>query len=390
MRILFYLPVVTPWWFDNIVIHPIRALARQHEVHVMVPPLWSGTGIGPDQLANCADLDHVAWHILDGEDHPLLRTGEADRAEILDLVHRIAPDVSFCRSADLETPAAFPGVVKHLMEGGASPFPLSEFELHLKDSPFATAEMPALTDDERAWIDAAIEPAWETLRREADGRKIGRAAMCERYGLPSNKIIVAVPLEYEHRENFFRIHSSHRRNADLVAELAQSFGDDVFLAVSNHPLNALHVDNRGLERTIAAMPDRARLIADEGEGGSATRLISMHCDGIFVENGKTLTSGAFYGKPVVRRSTFASGEWARVYDRLDRFAAGLRDGKADIADPADARTWFGYHIANNAFDPRDPEVSADELIARTLTPFDPDRWETGMARYRAFKPELFQ
>ncbi len=87
MRVLFYLPVVTPWWFDAIVAPLIRAAARDAHVSVMVPPLWRNTGIGPEQLAGCGDLDQVDWHILDGDDHPARRRrppgrplqGHADR-----------------------------------------------------------------------------------------------------------------------------------------------------------------------------------------------------------------------------------------------------------------------------------------------------------------------
>lgn len=61
MHVLFYLPVVTPWWFDNIVAPIIRAAARDAQVSVLVPPLWRGTGIGPTQLAGCADLATVDW-----------------------------------------------------------------------------------------------------------------------------------------------------------------------------------------------------------------------------------------------------------------------------------------------------------------------------------------
>ncbi len=44
MHVLFYLPVVTPWWFDNIVAPLIRAAASDARVSVLVPPLWRGTG----------------------------------------------------------------------------------------------------------------------------------------------------------------------------------------------------------------------------------------------------------------------------------------------------------------------------------------------------------
>ena len=72
-RIMFYLPVVTPWWFEYIVVHLIRVMARAHETHVLIPPLWHNTGLGEGQLHLIQDLDHVQWHLLDGPDHPLLR-----------------------------------------------------------------------------------------------------------------------------------------------------------------------------------------------------------------------------------------------------------------------------------------------------------------------------
>ena len=55
-RVLFYLPVVTPWWFDNIVVHLIRALGETTEVHVMVPRLWRNTGLGFEQLQGGAAM----------------------------------------------------------------------------------------------------------------------------------------------------------------------------------------------------------------------------------------------------------------------------------------------------------------------------------------------
>ncbi len=51
MKIMFYLPVVTPWWFVNIITPLIRSAARDAEVFVLVPPRWRNTGIGPDELA---------------------------------------------------------------------------------------------------------------------------------------------------------------------------------------------------------------------------------------------------------------------------------------------------------------------------------------------------
>ncbi|MEM9311236.1 MAG: hypothetical protein AAGA34_07290 [Pseudomonadota bacterium] len=54
MRILFYLPVITPWWFAKIVKPLIATLAADNEIHVLAPPPWRNTGIGPDEIKLCA------------------------------------------------------------------------------------------------------------------------------------------------------------------------------------------------------------------------------------------------------------------------------------------------------------------------------------------------
>ena len=60
----------------------------------MVPPLWCGTGIGPEQLPSVIAADRVEWHILDGDDHPRLRAGGDGFDDLIDLVHDIDPDLT--------------------------------------------------------------------------------------------------------------------------------------------------------------------------------------------------------------------------------------------------------------------------------------------------------
>ena len=100
-RVLFYLPVVTPWWFDNIVAPLIRTLAVDSEVHILVAPLWRNTGIGPDQIAGCSAIPNLLWHIVDDPDHRSLRTSPTDPDGLVAFVRSIAPDYVFCRSADV-------------------------------------------------------------------------------------------------------------------------------------------------------------------------------------------------------------------------------------------------------------------------------------------------
>src|SRR5690606_30467809 len=160
MRILFYLPNITPWWFDNMIAPLVRALAREAEIHVMTPPLWRSTGITADQLAPFADGPQVTWHILDETDPALLRrAGSADPA-ILDQVRSLQADITICRCADPQVIHAFPGIVRFVMEGAAHPIANGANVVIFPTRLFEHGAMPELTPELEARLDAGFAPIW--------------------------------------------------------------------------------------------------------------------------------------------------------------------------------------------------------------------------------------
>jgi hypothetical protein len=381
LRILFYLPVVTPWWFDNKIVPLVRKLAAVAEVHVMVAPLWRNTGIGPAQLAPCADLQHVHWHVLDGDGHPSLRT-PGPHPEIVELVQSIDADFTICRSADTETPKSFPGRVTYIMEAAAPPVATSSKWIVFQPGLFDQGFLPELSDDERRRLDEELAPAWRNLHETLAGSD-GELAE-----LPSDRKVIALPLEYEHQENFFALHSLFPSNGDRVTTLVEAVDDDVFLAVTNHPLNERHIDNRPLHALMKSLSGRATLVNDS-ESGRATERLARQCDGMVVGNSKCFALAAFFGTPMLRQSSFRTAPWLNAHQDLAGFVEAVRSGECRGADEADARIWFAFHIANNIFDPADPDVDAEEIIDRLETPVDPARWDTGLRRFRQSRPELF-
>lgn len=369
MHVLFYLPVVTPWWFDNIVAPLIRAAARDAQVSVMVPPLWRGTGIGPAQLAACADLDSVDWYILDGDDHPRLRVSAAGEDELFALIDRIDPDITLCRSADLDSAARFPGIVRFIMEGAAPPFATDPTAAWLAETLFDHAMMPALDPTTRARLDATFRPQWDAAHaRFAD---MDRQSLLAATGLPGDKRLIALPLEYEHPEMFFGQHNVFADNIALLDHVAEQLDDDSVLAVTNHPLNELHCDNGPLLATIAAHGGKVHLVRATGVPGDATMLLAKHCAGMVVGNSKSFGGCAFFGTPMLRLSRFRTGAWMHGYDSFATFAVALRDGTARAADPADALSWFAFHLLDRMFDPADPDLDTAviaERIARHTAP----------------------
>lgn len=380
-RIVFYLPVMTPWWFANIVVHLIRALARAHEVHVLVPPLWRNTGIGAEQLDLAADLDHVLWYILDGEDHPRLRSDASGEEDLIALVQQIDPDLTLCRSADVKTPARFPGLVRYIMEGAAPPVRTAQSWITLSPTLFDHGMMPDLSVEQCAELDRLAGPIWAQMSQEI--ALPSRTDFLSQAGLPSDKTIIGLPLEYEQEENFFGQHHRHGSNAEMIATIAPVLRDDMVLAVTNHPLNELYGDNSALEAVLSSVGGKAVLVNGTQIAGQATLTLARHSDGMIVGNSKSWSACAAYRTPMMRLSDFATGDWMHAYTELAAFLTDIGNGSATSADPELARRWFAFHLANNVFDPADPALDADEIISRMSDSVEPRHWDHAMAQYRA-------
>ncbi|MDT8757707.1 hypothetical protein MZO42_03260 [Sphingomonas psychrotolerans] len=385
MKILFYLPVITPWWLDHVVEPLIRCLAAGHEVHVLAPTPWRGTGIGQRELAACAHLPQVNWHIVDDENHPTMRTNAAERAGIVEFVNALAPDYVLCRAADCDTVREFPGTVRYLMEGGAAPLDIPGNWIILQEQPFDHGVLPPLEADARAELDRLIAPTWEALLRLAQPTRQARKAFRAWAGIPDDRPVLALPLEYEHEENFFPMHRvGAAPNHRLIAELAGSIGESFFLAITNHPLNEKHVDNTALEAEIAAHGARMCLVpGTTPDGENSTLLLAREADGMLVGDSKVYSLAGFFGTPILRRSRFETGAWLNAYTEIDDFVSAVAEGNAVAPDRDEARIWFAFHIANNLLDPTDRDLTAAELLSRMDRPVDRARWAQSFARFDA-------
>lgn len=383
MKILFYLPVITSWWFDQVVEPLMRRLVTEHEVHVLAPVPWKGTGIGQRELAAATHLPQVHWHIFDGDSHPSMRTEASERAGIVDFVTSLAPDYVLCRSADCETVRAFPGIVRHLMEGGAAPLSVPQDWVILQEEPFDHGLLPGLDAAARAELDRLVAPMWKALKDAGQPTPQARTAFRRWAELPFDRPVVALPLEYEHEENFFPIHRvGAAPNHRLIAEFAQGMDESVFFAVTNHPLNVKHVDNGAVEAEIASHGSQMRLLPGEGPNGeNTTALLAAHADGMIVGDSKVYAIAAFFGTPMLRRTKFRTGAWLNAYSDQEEFLAAVAAGAARRPDPEMARIWFAFHIANNVLDPNDPDLTAADILARLDRPVDPARWERGFAHF---------
>jgi hypothetical protein len=387
MKILFYLPVVTPWWFNNIVAPLIDRLVAEAEVHVMVPPLWCGTGIGPEQMAGVAAADRVEWHILDGEDHPRLRRNGDGYDGLLDLVHRIGPDLALCRSADLETPRLFGCPVRHMMEAAFPPFPSRPEWLVLRKDPFDHCVMPELAPVETDGLHAGFDAIWSAIRRKVAGQAPDDG-LRDRREDGAEALLVSLPLEYEHEENFFGMHRPYADNAALVSALAEAVGDDVQLAVTDHPLNLLHCDRAALDAVMARYAGRVRLVSPRRRKDQPTLSVVRASDGMIVSNSKVISIAAFLGKPILRLSDHATGDWLNAYSDLPAFLGALRQGAPNVPSRDEAKTFFAFHAANNIIDPIHEDTDGRLILDMVESPVDRRRWPAAIRRYADSCPEL--
>ncbi|KTF70807.1 hypothetical protein ACNFJ7_15615 [Sphingomonas sp. HT-1] len=385
-RVLFYLPMVTNWWFVHIVEPLIRRVASGHEVHILAPAPWRGTGIGADELARCADLAEVRWYIMDGADHPSTRTVPEDAEGLIGFVRDLAPDFVLCRTADFDTVRHFPGIVRLLMEGRFEPFAPPPRWILLADRPHDYGALAPLAPAEEARLDAMLAPAWHRLQQRLAPPPDERLALFARLGIPADRPLVLLPLECEMDDNFFLAHRlSPRPNAALVRHVSAQLGDRFTLAVTNHPLNDAHVDAGPLIEAIGDC-DNAVLLPPAIGPLAATLAIARHADGMLVGDSKTFALAAFFGVPIHRHSQFASGSWLNAYAELPPFLADIAAGTARRPDPELARRWFAQYLLNDAVDPLDAD---DDLLARLRCPVGPERWDRALTRLERTLPALF-
>ena len=388
MKVLFYLPVVTPWWFEHIVAPIMRRLASVAEVHVLAPAPWRNTGIGPAELQQCLDLHGVTWQIIDSEGHESLRTRAADEKSLVAHVQALAPDVVLCRAADFETVRQFPGMVRFLMEVAAAPFVVDPAMITFTDRPFVVGAMPPRDPGDRSRLEAMIEPLWNEMRAYRQHALPGRKSISSALEIPEDRPMLLLPLEYEHEENFFLQHRpGQESDRAMLTRLAETVAPDCTLVVTDHPLNARHVDRSELRDTLADIGSGVILAEESLLGFSATLALASCADGMLVGDSKSFSLAAAFGVPLMRRSRFATAEWLKAETDLDRFVAAVRTGEATAPCAADARLWFAAHLANEAFHPNDSALTGAELIDRALQPTNPQRWEAGLARIDAVMQE---
>ncbi len=383
MRILFYLPVVTPWWFEQVIEPLIRRVSSEAEVHVLAPVRWRNTGLGPRDIQRLDDLANVRWSIVDDAEHPSLRTVPTYPQGLIDYVRGLAPDLTLCRSADFETPRHFPGQVRYIMEAVTTPFrPVSPANtVHFTEEPFVNGAMPALSEADAARLDALIAPFWPDMEAHWQASAQDRESIYRAIGIPGDRPVVVLPLEYEHEENFFLQHrAGGLSNQALVAQAAAAAEKaGVTLVITDHPLNTLHVDRDPLYDFIFDLG--GPILADQPVFGvSATSALLRHGAGVLLNDSKSFAVAAAFGTPMFRQSRFASAPWLHAETDLTAYFAAVRAGTAQRPELDAVRRWFAYHNANEAFYPTDPQLTGAMVIERALKPVDPARWDAGIAR----------
>jgi hypothetical protein len=355
MIILFYLPVVSPWWFDRIIAPMLRGLHGSAELHVIVAPLWRNTGIDGEQLQPLADLDGINWHVVDADDPADFRIDAGHVEGLIELVESIAPDITLARSADFITPTRFPGTLRYIMEGAASPFVTDPTWIVLEEQPFCHGVMPVGIDAMADRAARVMEATWCIAQAEMEAARIDGPVILD---LAHDRPIVAVPLQYEHEENFFLAHAAYPDSIALLRHLFASIDPGVMLAITDHPLNRLHINRSAVHRLIEENEDRAVLLTDP----KATAILSAYADAMVVDLSKSWSAAAFCGLPMVIPGDIPVADWLHARHEIAGIGPLLKAGKLSRPDTAEARRWFGWHFGTRIIDPA--SLTLDMLLAR--------------------------
>jgi hypothetical protein len=379
MKILFYLPLARNWMLDHVLEPMIAKLASVAEVHILIASVWIDRRSTSDIFQSIASHPNIIWHPL------TLACDELDAFDmdgptpaVIELVGSIAPDYCLCRSANPSLPDHFPAPTKYIMEAGAPPFRIPRNYVSLQPQIFDHGLIPDLPLGMQDALMTMISPFWTALEAE----RAPDPLWLQRHALPTDKKIIAVPLEYDHPDNLFGIHRSIRSNIDFVAGLLDRVNTSLFLAVTDHPLNKDLVDRCELRAMLEAQHGKARLLSPADGSHDITSTLVQHADGMIVSDSKSFAATAFYGKPLLRISKFASGRWLNAYADLGKFVADLGADCAEAPARSDAMLWFAHYLAAQVFAPGDAAVTGDELLERVVGIKNPDRWAKGIARMK--------
>lgn len=381
MKILFYLPLARKWMLENVLEPMIAKLAPVADVHVIMSSAWIDARTANDGFRAIVSHQKVTWHpITLTESERDTFDLEGPSADLVDLVNAIAPDHCLCRSANASLPHRFPGQVRYIMEASAPPFQIPRHWISLQPQIFDHGIVPNLPSHLQEALVTMISPVWEAI----ESGRVQDPTWLLRHGLPDDRKIIALPLEYDHPDNLFQIHRDIRPNADLVARILDHIDGPLFLAVSDHPLNIDLVSEPKLRATISAQSDKAHLLSPLAISGDMTSALTQHADGMIVGNSKSFAAAAFYGKPLLRSSNFATGQWLQAYNDLDQFTADIAADRAKAPARWDAMVWFAHYLATQAFGPRDIDVTSAELLDRIADVQNPNLWDENMARVKQF------
>ena len=360
MKILFYLPAVTPWWFETVIAPMLRALHGEAELHVIVGPLWQNTGLEMEHVEPLADLPAINWHIVIADDPYQFRMDGQSVEGLLDLVEAIGPDITIARSADRATPGRFPGAVRYVTEPGANPVHAPNGWCVLDAQPFHHGLMPAHAASASDHAAHLMAPLWQRLH--ALYAEPGRNALRAQMGLPADRPVLAVPLQYEHAENFHGIGSPFQYGPEFVRELLDTLDARIMLAITDHPLNTKFLIRIGLDRIAAQYPDRVRIYPWSEERGSPTGHLVRAADAVLLDQSKCVSLATFFGTPIVHCGDSVMAGWLNATPLAALTADALAGRGLPAPDRAMAQRWFGWHFGTRPLNPRD--ITLGGLIDR--------------------------
>ena len=344
MKILFYLPVVTPWWFETIIGPMLRQLDDEPhvaELHLILAPLWRNTGVEPRHIQPLAGLQKLRLHVVDKAYGRVafsdFRLDGTRVPGLMDLVQTIAPDLTLARCADFETTRQFPGITRHITEGAAPPYNTDPSWVVLDEQPFCHGHMPDAPDALALSCGAALDGLAAHVP----------TSTAAQMALPEGRPIVAVPLHYEHEENFYLRHAAFATSWDMIAHLHARLHPDVVLAVTDHPLNRLHLNRMPLYVKLTGLGDRVRLC----EADNATAMLASFADAMVSDLSKCWALAAYYGTPILNVGRRPMAGWLHALPALDACPTTPRRTERTAPDAAALQGWYGWHLGGRLLDP---------------------------------------